>query len=75
MDVLRSVSLISENSINCCDSFSSSSPVSWKRVFTSPIAVPAVSASIGKLVNMFSMLPCRLSSASPVAPVLVITMS
>ena len=75
MELFRSVPLISANSINCFETSSRISPVSWKRVFTSPIAVPAVSASVGTSVKTFSMLPCRLSRASPVAPVFVITMS
>ena len=73
--LFKSVSFISANSINCFDKLSNLSPVSWKRVLTSPIAVPAVSASVGISLKMLFMRLLRSSNASPVAPVLVIIMS
>ena len=48
IELFRSVSLICANSINCLESVSSVSPVAPKRVFTSPIAIPAFSAVVGK---------------------------
>ena len=69
MDELTSVPFSSANLINFADRFSSSSPVKWNRVFTSPTAVPAVSKSVGIVFAIFLAEFCISSSASPVAPV------
>ena len=75
IELFRSVPLISANSINFFERSSSVSPVDPKRVFTSPIAIPAVSASIGNSEKTVSIELCKPSSASPVAPVFVIIVS
>ena len=75
IELFRSVPLISANSINCCDRSPNASPVSPKRVLTSPIAVPAASASVGIFAKTRSICSVSPSSASPVAPVLVMIVS
>ena len=75
IELFRSVPLISENSMNCCDRSPSASPVSPKRVLTSPTAIPAFSASVGMLPNTLSIWSFSASAASPVAPVLVMIVS
>ena len=75
IELLRSVSFILANSINCFESSSNLSPVSPNRVLISPTAVPASSISIGKLVKRLFATSFNSSRASPVAPVFVMIVS
>ena len=75
MELLTSVPLICANLMNWPDRSSSASPVRPKRVFTSPIADPAVSKSVGIVVARSFARFCMSSSASPDAPVFVTMMS
>ena len=74
-DVDTSVSLIYANCKNWRDRSSRACPVSPNRVFTSPIAEPAVSKSVGMEVARFSMISRIPSKASPEAPVFDVMMS
>ena len=74
IEVLTSVLLIFANLTNCPARFSSVSPVTPNRVFTSPIAVPAVSKSVGSDFARLRALVCIASSCLPVAPVFFATM-
>ena len=73
--VFKSVSLIAANLINSFDTFSSSSPVRLNLVFTSPIATPTSSISVGISENTLSADCVNPSSSSPAAPVLVMIVS
>ena len=75
MEPLTSTPLIWANLMNFPDRSSRASPVSPNRVFTSPIAVPAVAKSVGIDVARFFTLFCMSSRASPDAPVFVMTVS
>ena len=75
IELFRSVPFISANSINCFDRSPNASPVSPNRVLTSPIAIPAASASVGMSSNTRSICAVSPSSASPVAPVFVMIVS
>ena len=73
--LVTSVSLRLANWMNCVLSASSSSPVTPKRVFTSPIALPAVAKSVGIVVAIDSMMAPISSAAAPVAPVFLMIVS
>ena len=64
-----SVWFSSANLTNFSDRSSSACPVRPNRVFTSPMAAPAVAKSVGIRVAMFSMDFCIWSRALPEAPV------
>ena len=70
-----SVSLICANCRNFSDSFSRSSPARSNRVATSPIAVPASSNDTGMVFARAFARSCISVSASPVAPVFLMTIS
>ena len=75
MELLTSVSFMSANSKNRLESSSSSSPVTPKRVLTSPTAVPTSSNVTGIDVAISRTVCCISSNASPVAPVFLVTIS
>ena len=74
-EVETSVLFSAANLMNCPDNFFRASPVSPKRVFTSPTAEPAVSKSVGISVASSFTMPFMDSNDLPVAPVFASTIS
>ena len=74
-DCVTFVPLIVANCMNCFEVFSSSVPVVWNLVLTSPIASPTVDISSGIVPKALSADFVNPSSASPVAPVFVTMVS
>ena len=74
-DCVTFVPLIVANCMNCFEVFSSSVPVVWNLVLTSPIASPTVDISSGIVPKTLSADFVNPSSASPVAPVFVTIVS
>ena len=74
-DVVTSELLRFANLTNFVERSSSSSPVTPKRVETSPTAAAAVPKSVGMLVAMSSMMDFISSSESPDAPVIFMRLS
>ena len=70
-----SLSFSCANLINFADSFSSFSPVTPKRVFTSPTAFAASPKLVGIVFAIFFAAVCISSRALPEAPVFLVTVS
>ena len=75
MEVDTSVLFNDANLMNCAERSSRACPVRPNLVFTSPMALPAVSKSVGIWVARFFTDCCMASSASPEAPVFCTTIS